>query len=89
MGLSKLPLKASFGSVETLRYEDMPVLQSLLEKPRVIPTVCILKPGIACKHLGKVLKRLGQEGFSVAGMKMMILSSVDASTLMANQVRMD
>ena len=88
MGLSKLPLKASFGSVETLRYEDMPVLQSLLEKPRVIPTVCILKPGIAAKHLGKVLKRLGQEGFSVAGMKMMILSSVDASTLMANQVRM-
>lgn len=88
VGLNKSPLKASLGSVETLKHGDMSVLQSLLEKPRNIPTVCILKPRIATKHLGKVLKRLGQESFSVAGLKMMSLSSAEVSALMAKQVRL-
>ena len=87
VGLNKSPLKPSLSGVETLWYADMSVLQSLLEKPRVIPTVCVLKPRTATKHLGKVLKRLGQEGFSVIAMKMMCLTSADASTLMAKKVR--
>lgn len=86
VGLSKSSQKPSLSSVETLWYADMSVVQSLLEKPRVIPTVCVLKPRAATKHLGKVLKRLGQEGFSVIGMKMMRLSSADVSTLMAEKV---
>ena len=86
MGLGKSSLKSSLSSVETLWYADMPVVQSLLEKPRVIPTVCVLKPRSATKHLGRVLKRLGQEGFSVVGMKMMRLSSTDVSSLMAEKV---
>ena len=84
--VGKSPVKASLSSVETLWYADMSVLQSLLEKPRVIPTVCVLKPRTASKHVGKVLKRLGQEGFSVIAMKMMCLSSKDVSTLMAEKV---
>lgn len=87
VGLSKSPLKPSLSSVETLWYADMSVLQSLLEKPRIIPTVCVLKPRTATKHLGKVLKRLGHEGFSVIGMKIMCLSSTDVSTLLAKKVR--
>ena len=86
VGLSKLPLKASLGRVESLNHEDMSVLQSLLEKPRVIPTVCVLKPRIAIKHLGKVLKRLGQERFSVVSMKMMTLSSAEVTLMMTKQV---
>ena len=87
IGLGKLPLKASLGSVETLQHGEISVLQSLLGKPRVIPTVCVLKPSITTKHLGKVLKRLGQEGFSVIGLKMMILSDADVRILMRNKVR--
>lgn len=87
VGLNKLPLKASLGSVETLKHADMSVLQSLLAKPRVIPTVCVLKPRIATKHLGKLLKRLGQEGFSVTGLKMTSLTPAEVSALMARQVR--
>ena len=86
VGLSKSSLKPSLSRVETLWYADMSVVQSLLERPRVIPTVCVLKPRTATKHLGKVLKRLGQEGFSVIGMKMMHLLSADVSTLMAEKV---
>jgi len=85
VGLSKSSLKPSLSRVETLWYADMSVVQSLLEKPRVIPTVCVLKPRTASKHLGKVLKRLGQEGFSVTGMKMMILSSTEVSSLIAEK----
>lgn len=87
IGLGKLPLKSSLGSVETLQHGEISVLQSLLGKPRVIPTVCVLKPSITTKHLGKVLKRLGQEGFSVIGFKMMILSDADVRILMENKVR--
>ena len=79
-------MKPSLSRVETLWYADMSVVQSLLEKPRVIPTVCVLKPRTATKHLGKVLKRLGQEGFSVIGMKMMRLSSGDVFSLMNEKV---
>lgn len=86
-GLSKLPLKPSLGSVETLQHGEMSVLQSLLEKPRVVLTVCVLKPRIATKHLGKVLRRLGQEGFSVVSLKMMSLSPAEVKTLMDKQVR--
>ena len=86
VGFNKPSLKPSLSSVETLWYADMSVLQSLLEKPRVIPTVCVLKPRTATKHLGKVLKRLGQEGFSVIGMKMTRFSSKDVSSLMAEKV---
>ena len=86
MGLSKSSAKPSLSRVETLWYADMSVVQSLLERPRVIPTVCVLKPRTATKHLGKVLKRLRLEGFSVIGMKMMRLSSADVSTLMAEKV---
>ena len=86
VGLSKSSLKPSLSRVETLWYADMSVIQSLLEKPRIIPTVCVLKPRTATKHLGKILKRLGQEGFSVIGMKMMRLSSEDVSTLMTEKV---
>ena len=86
VGLSKSSLKPSLSRVETLWYADMSVVQSLLERPRVIPTVCVLKPRTATKNLGKVLKRLGQEGFSVIGMKMMRLSPADVSRLMAEKV---
>lgn len=85
VGLGKPPTKASLGSVETLQHGEMSVLQSLLEKPRVIPTVCVLKPSITTKHLGKVLKRLGQEGFSVIGLKVVSLSYDDVKILMANK----
>lgn len=87
IGLGKLSLKASLGSVETLQHGEVSVLQSLLGKPRVIPTVCVLKPSITTKHLGKVLKRLSQEGFSVIGLKLMILSDADVRLLMENKVR--
>ena len=86
-GLNKVPLKPSLGSVETLKHGEMSVLQSLLQKPRVILTVCILKPRIATKHLGKVLRRLGQEGFSVVGLKMMPLSPAEVKTLIVKEVR--
>lgn len=89
VGLSKSSLKPSLSRVETLWYADISVVQSLLERPRVIPAVCVLKPRTAAKHLGKVLKRLGQEGFSVIAMKMMRLSSADVSTLMAKKVMSD
>ena len=87
VGLGKSPGKTSLSSVETLCYADTSVVQSLLEKPCVIPTVCVLKPRTASKHLGKVLKRLGQEGFSVIALKMISLSSKDVSTLMTEKVR--
>ena len=86
VGLSKSSLKPSLSRVETLWYADMSVVQSLLERPRVIPTVCVLKPRTATKNLGKALKRLGQEGFSVIGMKMVRLSPADVSRLMAEKV---
>lgn len=89
VSLGKSPGTASLSSVETLGYADTSVLQSLLEKPRVIPTVCVLKPRTASKHLGKVLKRLGQEGFSVIALKMTCLSSKDVSTLMAEKEKLE
>lgn len=87
VGFGNLPLKASLGGVETLQHGNVSVLQSLLEKPRVIPTVCVLKPRVSTKHFGRVLKRLGQENFSVVGLKMMSLTPADVKILMTKQVK--
>ena len=87
VGLGKLPFKASLGGVQTLQHGDVSVLQILLEKPRVIPTVCVLKPRVSTKHFGRVLKRLGQENFSVVGLKMTPLTPADVRILMTKQVK--
>ena len=84
--LGKSPLKSSLTSVETLCHGELSALQSLLATPRPIPTVCLLKPCTAAKHLGKVLKRLAQEGFTVINMKMMLLSTLEVFEMMMKKV---
>ena len=63
-------VNGTLGGLETVSSEEAPLLQSLLNGPRPITTVAIIKPEATEKPLGRVLRRFAQEGFSVVAMRM-------------------
>ena len=67
--------------MDDLAHEHVPLLQSLLNGPRPITTVAALKPEAIGKHLGRILRRFAQEGFSVVAMRLDYLDKETAVIL--------
>ena len=61
---------------------DESIFKTMASPARPITTVLILKPDAVRKHAGKVFRRIHQEGFSLVGLKMMVLTSDFAKAIL-------
>lgn len=78
---SNSPARGNAHTHGTLAPDDVPIIASLLAGPRLLTTVCIIKPDAVPRHVGKVLKRLTREGFNVVNIKMDYLTEGDGLAL--------
>ncbi|XP_077985176.1 dynein axonemal assembly factor 8-like [Glandiceps talaboti] len=62
-------------------YIEESIYDTMLSGPRPLTTVAVIKPDALHRHLAKLLKRICQEGFSVIGMRLEVLSRDDAKVL--------
>ena len=70
--------KKQRGRKEDFCHEEVPVMQSLLLGSRPLTTVCLIKPEAVPKHVGKILRSLVQEGFTVVAARMAFLTRQQA-----------
>ena len=50
----------------------------MLEGPQLISTLLLIKPRALQRHLAKILKKITQEGFTVVGLKLLMLDEKKA-----------
>ncbi|XP_028401407.1 uncharacterized protein LOC114524506 isoform X2 [Dendronephthya gigantea] len=76
----------SSSSVETARYIEVPIIQSLLFGPRPLPTIALIKPYCVAntKKIGKIFKSFLQENFDIVALNMRVLTQSEAQVLVRN-----
>ena len=64
------------------------IFHFMLRGPRPITTLLTIKPRAVRKHLPKVLRKIGQEGFKVVGWRLGMLSEEEATVLVPKEGEM-
>ncbi|XP_002738289.2 dynein axonemal assembly factor 8-like [Saccoglossus kowalevskii] len=81
MSLSKVPKKRRKRKSPEVVYIEESIFGTMLSGARMLTTVAVIKPDALRKHLGKILKRICQEGFNVVGMRLDLLTEDEAKLL--------
>ena len=75
-------------SAEITQFVEVPILQSLLAGPRLLPTVVIVKPScvLNTKKISKILKSVLQENFDIIALSMRVLTQGEAQVVVRDDV---
>ena len=75
-------------SVAITRFIEVPITQSLLAGPRLLPTVVLIKPSCVLnrKKISKILKSVLQENFDIIALSMRVLTQSEAQVLVRDDV---
>ncbi len=70
-------------SVETTQFSEVPIIQSLLAGPRLLPTIALIKPScvVNTKKISKIFKSVLQENFDIVALNMRVLTHSEAQVL--------
>ena len=67
------------------QHHEESIFHTMQAGPRPITTILVAKPDVVARHLGKLLKKVGQEGFRVVGMRLTVLSRDEAKQLVPHE----
>ena len=70
-----------------MKLVDESIFDTLLAGQKVFSTVLIAKPDVVQRHLGRLLRRISQEGFSIVAMRLLTLTSDEVLTVLPADIR--
>ena len=77
-----------YSSVEITQFSEVPIIQSLLAGPRLLPTVVLIKPScvLNTKKISKILKSVLQERFDIIALSLRVLTEGEAQVVVRDDV---